>query len=667
MPNPHRPHARGGSAAAALLLLLALAGAAPAAPSPLTPELQKQVRAATFEVVLKKPEHETVTYEKPLPLELIPFQERNDKYWSIGTAFSIAPGTFVTAGHVMLAGIGSQFGVPAIRDGEGKVYPVDRVLKFSLHEDFVVFSVQGTPPAVPLPTRTTAAIDEPVLAVGNALGEGVVVRDGLMTSMTPEAQDGKWKWLRFSAAASPGNSGGPLLDAQGNVIGVVAAKSPGENLNYALPIELVLKGSEQRAVLERRESFGMPKLLEGTIVAEFKDSFPLPLPFAEFSQRVQAAILRYSREQQARLTASLADTLFPKGRSATVLANLYSSEDPAMLAQAEDGTWEVQGCPGEATDLPGDGRVWHCGHQGQFTLFRVQYPGNAFEEKHYRDSKEMFDLVLKNINLPRAVGPQPVRITSLGPAVRESAFRDRFGRQWQLRVYSLGYFDAYLHALALPTPDGYVGLLSFGPSGLEAVRAESLKFVADYLYLSYTGSIAQWQGFLARPELRPAVFEGMHFKFDPGKGLRLESPRLQLDSTGILAVTPQSVLTLEMTYLLDKGSLAWDVGGVVLHEERGRNTFMAAYRQAKPAEDASRERRDRWDHMLRRDADFNGRPGHDDALKAFWVRTVAGPDGLAGDGTRPLYELVYNTEHSLLPRDLEDMRARLGKSFRDLE
>jgi S1-C subfamily serine protease len=39
--------------------------------------------------------------------------------------------------------------------------------------------------------------------------------------MTPEARYGNWKWLRFSAAASPGNSGGPLLDSKGNVIGIV--------------------------------------------------------------------------------------------------------------------------------------------------------------------------------------------------------------------------------------------------------------------------------------------------------------------------------------------------------------------------------------------------------------------------------------------------------------
>lgn len=173
----------------AALLVLAASGAADAGSASLTGELQKQVRGATFEVVLRKPEKDNVTYEKPLPLELMPFQERNDKYWSIGTAFAIGANEFVTAGHVLIAAVSSQFGVPAIRDSAGNVYPLERVLKYHNHEDFAVFSVSGAPSVTPLPTDTHASVDDAVFAVGNALGEGVVIRDGLLTSLTPEQKD----------------------------------------------------------------------------------------------------------------------------------------------------------------------------------------------------------------------------------------------------------------------------------------------------------------------------------------------------------------------------------------------------------------------------------------------------------------------------------------------
>lgn len=73
--------------------------------------VQQQIIAATFEVVqMKPPEEGAVTYERALPMDLIPYQQRVDKYRSIGTAFAIGPGQYVTAGHVLSVGQGGQFG-----------------------------------------------------------------------------------------------------------------------------------------------------------------------------------------------------------------------------------------------------------------------------------------------------------------------------------------------------------------------------------------------------------------------------------------------------------------------------------------------------------------------------------------------------------------------------
>src|SRR5690606_36143978 len=66
-----------------------------------SPALQQRARAATFAVVIRKPEKDLLEYEKPLPLELIPFSERNDKYWPIGTAFAIGANQYVSAAHVL--------------------------------------------------------------------------------------------------------------------------------------------------------------------------------------------------------------------------------------------------------------------------------------------------------------------------------------------------------------------------------------------------------------------------------------------------------------------------------------------------------------------------------------------------------------------------------------
>lgn len=238
-----------------LLGLIASLGCASATAATLAPGVQQKLSSATFEVVLAKPVSDPLTYEKPLPLELIPYRERMDKFQSIGTAFAIGPNRFVSAAHVISAGNGSQYGPLCLRNAAGTTYRIDKIIKYSNSEDYVVFSVLAAPVVVALETRSRPPLNTPVFAVGNALGEGVVVRDGLYTSDTPEELEGRWQWLRFSAAASPGNSGGPLIDRNGKVVGVVVRKSPNENLNFALAIGQVLDGSQESGLLEARSSY----------------------------------------------------------------------------------------------------------------------------------------------------------------------------------------------------------------------------------------------------------------------------------------------------------------------------------------------------------------------------------------------------------------------------
>ena len=114
----------------------------PSGHAAVSPELQKAIRANTFEVVIKKPLVDTATYEKPLPLELLPFHERNDAYRSVGTAFALGHNTYVTAAHVFNLAVDSQFGAPELRTADSSVYPVDRILRYSQHEDYVGEVVQ---------------------------------------------------------------------------------------------------------------------------------------------------------------------------------------------------------------------------------------------------------------------------------------------------------------------------------------------------------------------------------------------------------------------------------------------------------------------------------------------------------------------------------------------
>src|ERR1700677_3996014 len=133
-----------------LVGLMACLACGAAAAATLAPGVQEKLSSATFEVVLAKPLSDPLTYEKPLPLELIPYRERTDKFRSIGTAFAIGPNRFVSAAHVINAGNGSQYGPLALRDAAGTTYRIDKIIKYSSSEDYAVFSVLAAPAIVPL-------------------------------------------------------------------------------------------------------------------------------------------------------------------------------------------------------------------------------------------------------------------------------------------------------------------------------------------------------------------------------------------------------------------------------------------------------------------------------------------------------------------------------------
>jgi serine protease Do len=569
-----------------------------------TPELQHAMREATFEVVMKKPEHEAVVYEKPLPLDLLPYIERTDKYSSIGSAFALGHNTYVTAAHVLQDAIASQFGPPALRRSDGAVFEIDRILRYSEHEDFAVFSLQNDPQPTALLTNLQPRLDQPVLAIGNALGEGVVIRDGLFTSETPEAQDGRWKWIRFSAAASPGNSGGPLCDADGRVIGIVVRKSPNENLNYALPITRVLD-AEEKARFDQKSSVGLP-FLRGTTTYAYKDEFKLPLIWPAFVKTYQALIERHAGESRALVLKTYGDTLFPKGPGAVDLLYGWSSQDPRprLIVQDSDSTWTARMHEFDKVSLPGDGSVAVARVAGA-SLLRLVRANAASDDAFYDDSKAFMDLALKALDIERAVGAEDVRVVSLGAAVTETMYTDDVGRKYQQRVWALPFEDSYLVGQLLPTPDGYVAVLMRAESGeLRSVEAMSQLMVGQ-LDVSYEGTLAQWDAALRRRSLLPDALAAVRLNKSPLWTLQTGRFTSSVPSD-ILHLDEKSLLTLVMGFGVGGNRTVWDARGVWWNQDDRRDAALGLWRRTRPPATAKLELRNSFDSIRSRRPPYDG-------------------------------------------------------------
>jgi S1-C subfamily serine protease len=103
----------------------------------------------------------------------------------------------------------------------------------------------GTAPdvkALLLGDSDAAKVGERVISIGNPLGLEHTLTDGLVSAR--RIFEGR-QWIQMSAPVSPGNSGGPLFNMRGEVIGVTTAQlgffARGQNLNLAVPVN-VLKG-----------------------------------------------------------------------------------------------------------------------------------------------------------------------------------------------------------------------------------------------------------------------------------------------------------------------------------------------------------------------------------------------------------------------------------------
>jgi hypothetical protein len=92
-------------------------------------------------------------------------------------------------------------------------------------------------PTIPLGNSNNVQLGDDVLLVGAPQGLDQTVSNGLISGIRI---DNGVRVLQTSAAASPGSSGGPLLNRRGEAIGVMSFKVVnGENLNFAIAINYV--------------------------------------------------------------------------------------------------------------------------------------------------------------------------------------------------------------------------------------------------------------------------------------------------------------------------------------------------------------------------------------------------------------------------------------------
>jgi len=619
-------------AAAALLLASAPVFAE------MSPRIQQRVRAATFEVVMLKAEKDSLSYEKPLPLDLIPFQQRNDKFNPVGTAFAIGPNQFVSAAHVFGFSLGGPT-VPRLRGVDGKVYDIDEVQKYSEHEDYIVFTLRNAPARhATLAIDRLPAMNQSVHAVGNAMGEGVVFRDGLLTSETPEPLDGQWKYLRFSAPASPGNSGGPLVDAKGKVLGIVSRKSPSENLNMAVPIGRALDGP-QAATARARGMATLPVMPDVRERLAVDESFPLPLAFDAFASQVSAKRLELIRRNYAMVAKRNADKLFPGSEGAQrLLHRVNSPQTMGTLRRGTDGQWTQSTSFGTRTELGRNGYL-EVGGSPFSGYANLRRPDDMDASVLADDPKLLMDTLLKGMQMRRVVGSDRVLVTSLGKPRRSTAHVDRWGRRWQTHHWSIEHDDTGLVAFAMPTPQGYLVTYTTLPAAFGEIAAFMQQFMTDFTGLSWSGNTLQWRGFLASRPLPAQALTGIDIAL-AGDRFVYRSPRLTFEiPAGALKLNADSPTALLPGFFPEGGNVTWDIAGLNIRERSGEPQGLFVSRRVAPPPSVPEADRNDWARIAAAASPWNGIPYSASNTKRIGgtVRAGAGP----ASSNAPVHTIEY--------------------------
>jgi hypothetical protein len=168
-------------------------------------------------------------------------QTPGDTTPSVGAAIVVyQDGDLLTAYHLVRNAYAVQ-----LRFKSGEVFDRVQLLGFDARRDIAAIRIPASAmPVLPIGSASNANIGDRVLSIFHPLTLPWSTSTGIVTAYRladeiPGAGSG-FRVIQFTAPASPGASGGVLLDAQGRVLGIVTGQLSAQNLNLAVPIENVL-------------------------------------------------------------------------------------------------------------------------------------------------------------------------------------------------------------------------------------------------------------------------------------------------------------------------------------------------------------------------------------------------------------------------------------------
>jgi serine protease Do len=164
----------------------------------------------------------------------------------LGSGFIVSPdGVILTNAHVVADASNVMVKLTDKREYRAKVVGFDRA------SDVAVLKIDAKDlPAVKLPAADEVKVGEWVLAIGSPYGFENTVTAGIVSAKSRALPDGSYvPFIQTDVAVNPGNSGGPLFNMKGEVIGInsqIYSRSGGsQGVSFAIPIDVAMNVENQ--------------------------------------------------------------------------------------------------------------------------------------------------------------------------------------------------------------------------------------------------------------------------------------------------------------------------------------------------------------------------------------------------------------------------------------
>jgi len=147
-----------------------------------------------------------------------------------GTGFIITNNGYVVTNAHVLSGAREAIAI----DYNQNINTVT-LIGYDSEFDIALLKIAGQHDKLRLDDSNDVQIGEKVIAIGNPLGLQFSVTAGIISAIHRTGLNGQDAYIQTDAALNPGNSGGPLINKEGKVIGINNFKvSSGESLGFAL-------------------------------------------------------------------------------------------------------------------------------------------------------------------------------------------------------------------------------------------------------------------------------------------------------------------------------------------------------------------------------------------------------------------------------------------------